>query len=114
MSLPQTDSHAATTSKHPLFAILTVAGMFAIFILIYWISHRPVQPLSTSSGAAEGDAWRFSSEGRGGKLAEIRAKEHSASTSYGWVDQGKGVVRLPIDRAMELTVQELSSPAKKR
>jgi hypothetical protein len=38
-------------------------------------------------------------------LAEMRAREETELRSYGWVDQKAGVVRLPIDRAMELMVQ---------
>ena len=41
-------------------------------------------------------------------LTEQRAKEQAAATTYGWVDQPKGVVRLPIDRAIELTVRDLA------
>ena len=38
-------------------------------------------------------------------LAEMRAAEQRALTSYGWVDQQKGIVRIPIDEAMKLTLQ---------
>jgi hypothetical protein len=31
--------------------------------------------------------------------------------SYGWVDQSAGLVRLPIDRAVELTIRDLNSKA---
>ncbi len=38
-------------------------------------------------------------------LDALRRKEDDALTHYGWVDRTHGVVRLPIDRAMELTLQ---------
>lgn len=38
-------------------------------------------------------------------LAELRKHEHAMLTTYGWVDQGAGVVRLPIDRAKELVLE---------
>lgn len=38
-------------------------------------------------------------------LKAVRAAEDHALTTYGWVDQSKGVVRLPIDKAMDLVVQ---------
>jgi hypothetical protein len=38
-------------------------------------------------------------------LAELRAKEDERLTSYGWVDKNAGVVRIPIDEAMKLTLQ---------
>ena len=38
-------------------------------------------------------------------LAALRAREDQTLRSYGWVDRNAGVVRIPIDRAMELTLQ---------
>lgn len=42
------------------------------------------------------------------KAAEARAKELARPA---WVDQKKGVVRLPIDEAMKLTVDDLAKKA---
>ena len=44
-------------------------------------------------------------------LAELRAAEASELDSYGWVDQGKDVVRLPINEAMKLTLRDWQNPA---
>jgi hypothetical protein len=44
-------------------------------------------------------------------LAELRAAEASELDSYGWVDQGKGIVRLPISEAMKLTLRDWQNPA---
>src|SRR2546423_9834090 len=38
-------------------------------------------------------------------LKAVRAAEDQMLNSYGWVDQQKGVVRLPIDRAIDLLAQ---------
>jgi hypothetical protein len=38
-------------------------------------------------------------------LADLLAKEDALLTSYGWVDKNAGVVRIPIDEAMKLTLQ---------
>jgi hypothetical protein len=41
-----------------------------------------------------------------------RARRQDRLGSYGWVDRGRGVVHLPIDRAMELVVKgERPAPA---
>lgn len=40
------------------------------------------------------------------QLAAVRADEQSKLTHYQWVDQKAGVVRIPIDRAVELTLKE--------
>jgi hypothetical protein len=38
-------------------------------------------------------------------LAEIRAAEAKLLSGYGWVDQQKGVVRIPVEQAMDLLVK---------
>jgi len=35
----------------------------------------------------------------------LRQAEEDALKSYGWVDRNNGVVRIPIDQAMKLTIQ---------
>jgi len=39
-------------------------------------------------------------------LAQFRAERLRALNSYGWVDQSKGVVHIPIDEAMRRVAQE--------
>lgn len=38
-------------------------------------------------------------------LAELRAAEEAQLSSYGWVDRQAGVIRIPIERAIELTAE---------
>src|SRR6266705_65343 len=57
---------------------------------------------------------------RGSDYEETRAKKRvenlkttqeeaaKALTTYGWIDKNKGIARVPIERAMELTVAELA------
>jgi len=40
------------------------------------------------------------------ELNSFRLKEEDTLDSYGWVDQKAGVVRIPIDRAMQLIAQQ--------
>src|SRR6185436_8209471 len=44
-------------------------------------------------------------------LSEIHQAEARGLNEYGWVDQGKGIVSLPIARAKELMLQEYKNPA---
>lgn len=39
-------------------------------------------------------------------LKQFRAGEDEVLHSYGWVDAAKGVVRIPVERAMELVAKE--------
>src|SRR5207253_3326160 len=57
-----------------------------------------------------GDTYeKMRAEARAKKLKDARDEESKALTSYAWVDKNKGTVRLPIDRAMELTVADLAN-----
>ena len=47
-------------------------------------------------------------------LAEIRAAEDQALNIAGWIDQKRGIVRLPIDMAMQITEREWQNPAAAR
>jgi hypothetical protein len=38
-------------------------------------------------------------------LASLRAREDTELSNYGWIDKKSGVVRIPIERAMELTAE---------
>lgn len=38
-------------------------------------------------------------------LGQFRAQEHQKLTTYGWVDQNAGVVRIPVERAKDLLLE---------
>ena len=48
-------------------------------------------------------------EAREKKLNDARNAATQELNSYAWVDKGKGIARIPIDRAMELTLHDLAS-----
>src|SRR5271156_403177 len=47
-------------------------------------------------------------------LAEIRATEAKSLNNVGWADESRGIVRLPIDTAIQLAAQEWQNPAAAR
>ena len=88
---------------------LAVIGVFAIFLIILQVAKTPVQPASAPANIPEEEQWRHTVEGRKTRLAELRGREESARQGYTWVDQQAGVVRLPLDRAVELTIAEANA-----
>ena len=40
------------------------------------------------------------------QLLDLRAEEERILTTYGWIDQTQGLTRVPINRAMELLVEQ--------
>ena len=47
-------------------------------------------------------------------LSEIRASEETALHTAAWIDQDHGVVRLPVDLAIQLTAQKWQNPEQAR
>jgi hypothetical protein len=41
-----------------------------------------------------------------GDMAAFRKQEEAAVSSYGWVDKGNGVARIPVEEAMDLYLQQ--------
>ena len=102
-------SSSAPSARGVLLTALVVVACFALFTGIVWLAYvqqRPTGLTPDLTKVEETDRWRFSPEGRAQRLEALRAREQSAATTYGWIDRPAGVVRLPIDRAMELVVQE--------
>jgi hypothetical protein len=91
----------AVQSRAPLSTWLGVVLLFALFGVIVLAVVGP-----TPRGA---DYEQKRAKAREEKLKTLRQADAKELTTYGWIDKNKGVVRLPIERAMELTVAELSS-----
>jgi hypothetical protein len=86
------------------YTLAVIGALLIVGGLVWAMKHFTTPPDITAARAAE----------RSKNLAELRAAEVQAMQTYGWVDQGKGIVRLPVDRAMELTVAEWQDPAQAR
>ena len=82
-----------------------VLGSFLIVAGLVWAMYHYTRPAPV--GQAKADE-------RKKNLTELRAAETDAVNNYGWVDQTKDLVRLPVARAVELTVQEYQNPAAAR
>jgi hypothetical protein len=91
------------THSAPLITILTVLAGFALFAVIVHYLYVPRQ-----TGAFTDDGMH-TAEFRKKNLAELHAKQAKQAASYAWVDQKAGVVQLPLDVAMELTVKQYAA-----
>jgi len=85
--------------------VLAALGAFLIVGGLVWVMQRYSQPAALGE-----DRMAVRSKG----LAELRASENEALNTPGWIDQGKGVVRLPITNAMALFLHEWQAPAAAR
>jgi hypothetical protein len=88
-------------SPAPFSTWVGVVLLFALF---------GVMVVAVIGPAPRGDSYeRMRADARSKKLKDARDEETKALTSYAWIDKNKGTVRLPIDRAMELTVADLAN-----
>ena len=87
----------------PLVTILFVLAGFALFAVVV---HYIYQPRATGAFTDDG---MHTAEFRKKNLADLHAKQDKQATTYAWVDQKAGVVQLPLDVAMELTVQKYAA-----
>jgi hypothetical protein len=94
------DSTHTPSTSGSWVTIAAAIGGFAIFALIVLIAYLPKKPDPLPDGAR-------TPEQRKAALSELRAKEKAAATTYGWVDQATGVVRIPIEEAVKLTINDI-------
>jgi len=87
-------------ARTPFSAWLGVVLLFSLFGVIV---------LAVVGPSPRGDDYEQKrAKARQEKLKTAREEDAKALTTYSWVDKGKGVARIPIDRAMELTMAELA------
>ncbi len=95
--------------------LLAALACFVIFLVVLILAYLPQRRAAAEVDLARIPAeeqWKYTPAGRQAHLAEMRAREQAAQTTYAWIDRGKGVVQLPIDRAVELTIRDLNAARK--
>jgi hypothetical protein len=86
-------------SRAPFSTWLGIVLLFALFGVIV---------LAIIGPAPRGDSYEQTrAKKRADNLQKLHKEDVEALTTYAWVDKSKGLARIPIERAMELTVAEL-------
>ena len=94
---PQTPEHAPI-SFGAWLGIVLLFLLFGIFVLVL-VAATP-----------HGDNYEAKrAQAREEKLKTTRDTANKELNAYAWVDKAKGVARIPIDRAMQLTLRDLAS-----
>ena len=86
------------SKKSYAVSVATFCGVLLLFLLIITVAYLPNMPQSVNEDIIKE---------RKAKLAEVNAKQRELVTSYEWVDKAENVVRIPVERAMQLTVKDL-------
>ncbi len=98
----------ATTSSTPRRA-KSIWPMFIGAFVLFGLFAVAVQWMRTSSDTAAFDEEAIRAKQRYEILAKVRTENDGLTTQYAWADRAKGTVRLPLDRAMELTAAKLAA-----
>jgi hypothetical protein len=97
------DTESLRQVLHSRAPLSTWLGIVLLFVLFGVIVLAVIGPGPRGSDYEETRAKK-----RMENLKTSREEAEKALTTYGWIDKNKGVARIPIERAMELTVAELA------
>ena len=89
-------SHQPAPERTGLAYLIGILGSLLIVAALVWAMQRYTQPPPLGEDRVSV---------RRKALADLRAAEASELETYGWVDQAKGVTRLPIAEAMKLAIK---------
>ena len=90
--------------------VVTVGVLSVVWLLFGYFDSReaqrvaPVYPLAVSQGDRLPPEPRLQTAPRE-DLRDLRANEDRLLSTYGWIDQNAGIVRIPISEAMRLAVE---------
>jgi hypothetical protein len=93
-------AHSIAYSRAPFSTWLGIVCLFVLFGLIVL---AVIGPSPRTSDYEEARAKK-----RMEKLKALREESQKDLTTYAWVDKNKGIARIPIDRAMEVTAADLA------
>src|SRR5690348_2069790 len=102
------DTRSAHSIEYSGAPFSTWLGVVCLFVLFGLIVLAVIGPSPRTSDYEETRAKK-----RMERLKALHEETQKDLTTYAWVDKSKGVARIPIERAMELTVADLAqkSPA---
>ena len=103
-----TDHLTHSETQRPSTGIMLLIGVLILLLAAVigglWLNR-------SSSATETEDADRAAVRTK--NLAELQASDSNALTTYGWNDQAKGIVHIPITKAMELVLPTLQAAVNK-
>lgn len=116
--LPKKNGHGGGYEKQDVgfrFAILFIAGII-VFTVLTMVALFVIYPILTPEGARARRETAQEVQRRlppgpvlqanpAVDMQRFREQELRKVSTYGWVDERRGIVRVPVDRAMEIVAQ---------
>ena len=92
------------TPKNKQIAALVVLVCITVFSVIIGVNEY-------YDGALRTELEHKVNAENNGLLKKLRSEEQTKLSTYQWVDKPKNIVRIPLDRAKELTLAAYAAPA---
>ncbi|NBQ64336.1 MAG: hypothetical protein EBT95_02065 [Verrucomicrobia bacterium] len=91
--------HSLSERSHPyLPGLWLAAGFLGLASLALLLRPAGITPDTILEKAAM-ERWD--------RLQKLKGEQEKEASSYGWIDKDKGIARIPVAQAMELTVRKL-------
>jgi hypothetical protein len=102
------------TASIGLFVLIVTAFLAMRVLFSYYAAREaastpPANPLAAELARSEPPLPRLQTAPIE-DLRKLRMAEEALLEEYGWVDREKGIVRVPIERAMELLAERAANP----
>lgn len=94
-------SETNQASKLSVSTVVTILVVLLVFIGLAWFVTYQRQSISASEHERRDQRLK--------NLSDLNTENQKTLTSYRWIDKGKGIVGVPIDRAIQLEIADLSA-----
>ncbi len=94
-------SDANQSSRFSVSTVVTILAVLLLFAGLVWFVAYQRESIAAAEPGRQ--------ELRLKNLNDLNTENQKALSSYRWIDKGKGIVGIPIDRAMELEVADLAA-----
>jgi hypothetical protein len=94
-------SDANQSTRFSVSTVVTILVVLLLFAGLVWFVTYQRESIAASEPGR--------SELRLKNLSDLNTENQKTLTSYRWIDKGKGIVGIPIDRAMELEIADLTA-----
>jgi hypothetical protein len=104
------DPGARSISWVTFAVVFAGLALFAAVVARYYEPRPATMPYNLASEQLPAElAWKATPEARAAYRAELQQQQGAEAAKYAWIDEPKGVVQLPLERAKELTIRELNA-----
>lgn len=84
---------------------MVIASLLLVALIYHWMANRVLAP-SAEAPVPALNRWPVDQPRQ---LQDLHEKEDKQLNNYKWLDQPQGIARIPINRAMELLVEQQSA-----